>query len=220
MTDIWIDRLSDYIDGELTPADRAALETHLAGCGDCANALAELRAVTARAAALPPRPPHADLWPGIESRIDVPPAIVAFRPRAVRRLSFTVPQFVAASLALALVSGGGVWILNHGGRATSAPPVAAAVASPGVLPASFADPHYDEAIADLQQALQEGRAQLDPETVKILEANLDTIDKAIDQCRQALASDPGNLYLHNHLNDARQRKLTLLRRAAAMVNKG
>jgi anti-sigma factor RsiW len=219
MTDIWIDRLSDYLDGELTPAERATLEAHLTGCRDCASALAELREVTARAAALTPRPPDADLWPGIESRIDAAPAIVAFRPRAARRLSFTVPQFVAASLALALVSGGGVWVLNHGGRATSAQPVAAA-ANPGILPASFADPHYDEAIADLQQALQEGRAQLDPETVKILEANLDTIDKAIDQCRQALATDPSNLYLHNHLADARQRKLALLRRATAMVNKG
>jgi anti-sigma factor RsiW len=238
MTDIWIDRLSDYIDGELTPADRAALEAHLAGCRDCANALTELREVVARAAALTPRPPGADLWPGVESRIDAPridmpridaramphansrpPAIAPFRPRAARRVSFTVPQFVAASLALALVSGGGVWVLNHGGRATSIQPIAAAP-NAGVLPASFADPHYDEAIADLQQTLQDGRGQLDPQTVKILEANLDAIDTAIDQCRQALASDPGNLYLHNHLAEARQRKLALLRRAAAIVNKG
>jgi hypothetical protein len=219
MTDIWTDRLSDYIDGELKPADRAALDAHLTGCRDCTDALSELRDVVARAASLTPRPPGADLWPGIASRIEAPPAIATFRPRAARRVSFTVPQFVAASLALALVSGGGVWILNHGGRATSIQPVAAAP-NPAVLPASFADPHYDEAIADLQQTLQEGRAQLDPQTVKILEANLDAIDKAIDQCRQALASDPGNLYLHNHLADARQRKLALLRRAAAIVNKG
>ena len=125
----------------------------------------------------------------------------------------------SAGLALMVVSGGGVWVLNHGGRTTEAPLVEAAPQT-GVLPVSFADPRYDEAIADLQQTLQDGRAQLDPQTVRILEANLDAIDKAIDQCRQALAADPANLYLHNHLAEARQRKLALLRRAAEMVNKG
>jgi anti-sigma factor RsiW len=219
MTDIWIDRLSEYLDGDLAPAACAALEAHVASCRDCAQALAELRDVVARAGALAPRPPDADLWPGIAARIDAPPAVAAFPSRPRRRVSFTVPQLVAAGLALMVTSGGGVWVLNHGGRTTDTPRVAAAP-GPDVLPASLADPYYDEAIADLQQTLQEGRAQLDPQTVQILEANLGAIDKAIDQCRQALASDPGNLYLHNHLDEARQRKLALLRRAAAIVSKG
>ena len=83
---------------------------------------------------------------------------------------------------------------------------------------SLTDPRYDEAIADLQQALDAGRAQLDPGTVKILETNLDAIDKAIEQSRRALATDPANLYLHSHLADARQRKLALLRRGVDLVN--
>jgi len=219
MTDIWIDRLSDYLDDELTPSERTALETHLASCAGCRDTLAELRAVVARAATLPPRAPDADLWPGVAGRIDAPPAVTPFLTRTRRRVSFTVPQLIAAGLALMVVSGGGVWVLNHGGRATEMQPVAAAP-DPAVLPASFADPHYDEAIADLQQTLQDGRTQLDPQTIKILEANLDAIDQAIDQSRRALAADPANLYLNNHLADARQRKLQLLRRAAAMVNKG
>ena len=218
MTDIWIDRLSEYMDGELSPSDAAALEAHLTACPSCMAAVAELREVVARAQSLPPRAPDADLWPGIAQRIDTPPAVVPFLARSRRRISFTVPQLVAAGLALMVSSGGAVWVLNHGGQKTDLPPVIAA-ADP-VVPVAFADPHYDEAIADLQQTLQDGRAQLDPQTIRILEANLAAIDKAIDQCRQALASDPGNLYLHNHLTDARQRKLALLRTAAAMVNKG
>jgi tetratricopeptide (TPR) repeat protein len=172
-----------------------------------------------RAAALTPRAPESDLWRGVAERIDAPATVVPFLTRTRRRVSFTVPQLVAAGLALMVVSGGGVWVLNHGGRATDAPLVHAAPQT-AVLPVSFADPHYDEAIADLQQTLQDGRAQLDPQTVRILETNLNAIDKAIDQCRQALAADPANLYLHNHLAEARQRKLALLRRAAEMVNKG
>ena len=218
MTDTWNDRLSEYLDGELTPDERTSLEAHLATCRECTDTLAELRAVVARAGALVPRAPETDLWPAVAERIDAPPAVVPFLTRSRQRISFTVPQLVAAGLALMVVSGGGVWVLNHGGRATEMQHLSAA--DPAVLPASFADPHYDEAIADLQQTLQDGRAQLDPETVKILESNLDAIDKAIDQCRQALAADPANLYLHNHLADARQRKLALLRRAVEMVSKG
>jgi anti-sigma factor RsiW len=219
MTDTWNDRLSEYIDGELTPGERVALEAHLATCRDCAATLADLRAVVDRAAALTPRAPGTDLWRGVAERIDAPPTVVPFLTRTRRRVSFTVPQLIAAGLALMVVSGGGVWVLNHGGRATDAPLVQAAPQT-AVLPVSLSDPHYDEAIADLQQTLQDGRAQLDPQTVRILETNLNAIDKAIDQCRQALAADPANLYLHNHLAEARQRKLALLRRAAEMVNKG
>jgi tetratricopeptide (TPR) repeat protein len=218
--DQWTNKLSDYIDDELPPRERADLEAHLTSCAECAATLDELREVVARAGSLLPRPPSADLWPGIAPRLEkaVPPRTAGRE----RRFSFTMPQLVAAGLALMVMSGGGVWVLQHGGRATDTPSVVAFAppADSGVAPAVLADPRYDEAIADLEQALRAGRADLDPGTVKILEANLDAIDKAIDQSRRALAADPANVYLNNHLADARQRKLALLRRATAMVNKG
>jgi hypothetical protein len=49
---------------------------------------------------------------------------------------------------------------------------------------------------------------------------LKSIDDAIDQCRRALQADPSNVYLNTHLADARQRKLVLLRRAAAAATIG
>ena len=221
--DQWTNKLSGYIDDELSPHERAGLEAHLASCAECTATLDELREVVARAGSLMPRPPSADLWPGIAPRLEESATVTPFQPRtAGRRFSFTMPQLVAAGLALMVMSGGGVWVLQHGGRATDTPAVVAfaPAGDSGVAPAALADPRYDEAIADLEQALRAGRADLDPGTVKILEANLDAIDKAIDQSRRALAADPANVYLNNHLADARQRKLALLRRATAMVNKG
>ena len=218
----WTDRLSEYLDDELTPEERAGLEAHLASCPECAGTLDELRAVVDRAGTLPPRPPAVDLWPGIQPRLGSA-TVMPFQPRArwttSRSFSFTMPQLVAAGLALMVMSGGGVWVLQKGGRTTSLPPVTAAEAErvPVPVPVTASDPRYDEAIADLEQALHAGRGDLDPATVRILEANLDAIDKAIDQSRAALAADPANVYLNNHLADARQRKLALLRRATALV---
>jgi tetratricopeptide (TPR) repeat protein len=100
------------------------------------------------------------------------------------------------------------------------PPVAATdpLRNPAhVVSTGIAEQRYDEAIADLQQALEAGRAQLDPTTIAILESNLKAIDLAIEQSQTALARDTENVYLNNHLAAARQRKLALLRRATALV---
>src|SRR5205809_5149458 len=70
MNDTWTERLSEYIDGTLPDAERAALEAHLAGCTACRTTLDELRRVVARARALDDRPPAADLWPAIAEQID------------------------------------------------------------------------------------------------------------------------------------------------------
>lgn len=218
MADIWTDRLSEYVDDELNPVERTAVEAHLAACRECSLAIDEMREVVARAGRLRGRPPATDLWPGIESRLGAAAAAgpLPFQRRALRRFTFTLPQLVAAGLALMLMSGGGVWVLQHGGRATSMPPVAATIGDP-VGAAPFADPAYDEAIAALQQVFEGGRAALDATTVKALEANIAAADAAIDESRRTLAADPANVALQNQLAQARQRKLALLRRAAALV---
>ena len=60
-----------------------------------------------------------------------------------------------------------------------------------------------------------GAAGSIPQTVRVLERTCEAIDRAIEQCREALAADPANVYLNSHLAEARQRKLALLRRATA-----
>lgn len=213
MADQWIDRLSEYLDDELGPAERVQAAAHFETCGECAAALQELRAVVARAQTLPSMPPRTNLWPAIEARITRRGLFARFGGWASQRVSFTVPQLAAAALALMVLSGGVVWLSEYGGRTTSLP----AVDAHGVLPAAFSNPQYDEAIADLERTLHASRSQLDPQTVRIIEANLASIDQAIEQSRRALAADPANAYLNNHLAEFEQRKLALLRRASALV---
>jgi hypothetical protein len=217
MSDTYTDRLSEYLDDEdLDARERADIDAHLATCADCRRVLAELRTVAMRAQALADTPPSQDLWPGVVQRLDTA-AVVPFRQRMRRQISFTIPQLVAAGLALMVLSGGMVWIAKVGGPGTDIRPISASNTGPDLRPANFADAEFDAAVADLQKALDEGRSRLDPQTVKVLEANLQAIDRAIDQSRRALEKDPANIFLNTHLAAARNRKLALLRSATALV---
>jgi len=211
MHDEWNDRLSEYIDGELTPSEQRALEAHLAGCAECRADLASLRAVVTRAEALTDRPPASELWAGIAARIGARPT--GRTTLGTRRFAFTLPQLVAASLALIVASGGMVWLARMGGPTTDFPPVLGEV-----RPANFGDAAFDEAVADLEETLDAGRGRLDPETIRVLETNLQAIDRAIVQCREALQADPSSVYLNTYLAETRRRKLELLRRATALVD--
>src|SRR4029078_4291353 len=68
-SDAFTDRLSEYLDDELSTAERASVDTHLAECDACRATLAELRRVVARGAKLSAPAPENDLWAAIESRI-------------------------------------------------------------------------------------------------------------------------------------------------------
>lgn len=52
-----LDRLSAYLDGELSPPDRALVAEHLAGCEECSRRLQALGLVDAAARELPAEPP-------------------------------------------------------------------------------------------------------------------------------------------------------------------
>jgi len=267
MHEEWTDKLSDYLDGELSEAESRGVDAHLRDCAHCAGVLNDLKRVVARAqaSAQTARPPQADLWGGIAERIDArhaPDAIAglpspvgkvaALRGRASRRVAFTLPQLAAAAALVAAVSGGIVWQIAGSpkglpyaapGLPGAAPPDGSQAAdSPADVGRPFsgaedvgrpfrgaddstartetvglADAQYDAAVIDLEKALKAGRGKLDPSTVAVVEHNLQIIDQAIGQAREALAGDPANTYLSSHLVEARRRKLDLLRRATALT---
>lgn len=246
MNDAWTDRLSEYADGSLAAEERALLEAHLGTCTPCANALGELRAVMERARVLPAREPDTDLWPGIEARIAAfarethEGAERAVRPRAVdgggsvrsfpgTRGGFVLsfPQLAAAALALVTLSGGISWFAARNavpanvasgadrgasadGRGTATP-----AATDG---APVAGGELAGELQSLEQILASKRSELDPETVKTIEANLKIIDLATSQARQALADDPANPYLKEHLEKTMKRKIEMLKQATVLAS--
>jgi len=209
MNDQWTDRLSEYVDGELANGERTALEAHLATCAACRATVEDLRKVVGRARALDDRAPKADLWPGVAKRIGSGKVVEI----GSRRFSFNVPQLIAASIALVLVSGGGVWMaLNQRAQITDLPGQRPGPGTPVVWTG-----HADAAIADLQDALDRNESRLDTSTVRVVRENLALIDRAIAQARAALKADPGDAYLNLHLADTMRRKLELLRRVNAIA---
>jgi anti-sigma factor RsiW len=222
--DLWADRLSEYVDGELDPAARADAEAHLLACGRCAATVEELRAVQRRAAALGELPlPAQDLWPAIEARLEPRGGrrTIALPGRgwSARRWSLSLPQMAAAALFVMVLSSGGMWLalsrrpapVRAGASQATVPALVT------VQPAGFEATGYDAAIVDLEKMLAEHRSELDPKTVTILEQNLRIIDEATAQARKALAADPANRYLNDHLAEQLKRKMTILRQATAFV---
>lgn len=230
----WIERLSEYLDGELSPSERSACDAHLASCAACRGVLEEIQLVTTLARTDEDVPPASDLWPGILQRIG---SVGAESPtagrsrifgRPVRHVSFTLPELALAATLLVAVSAGVAYVAA--GRALSRPaPVDApiqAVAEPmmppsaDVAPANFADAQYERAVTDLERILVEQRDELDPGTVMVIERNLAAIDAAIREARTALDADPANQFLNSHLAESRRRKLDLLRHAATLNSTG
>lgn len=228
----WLDRLSDFLDGELEAPDHTAVESHLAECGSCRRVLEELRRVRDRAAALGPVEPDRDLWAGIAATIEAPPVERSAGARVIelptadrpgreteegltpRRFSLSSRQLAAASVALIAASSLITWALRPGPEVASAPPAA----PEGVIaPVSqVAEPPEDLAaeLASLEEVVAEARGSLDPNTVRVLEHNLGIIEQAIADSQRALAQDPGNEFLTEHLRRVYQRKVEYLRDAA------
>jgi hypothetical protein len=146
--------------------------------------------------------------------------------RGPRRLSFSIPQLVAASLVMALLSAGAVWMAIRDGGPSLGP---SAVTGPGGSGApitgvsetggsgaqAFAE--YEAAVADLERMLDEIADDIDPEARRAIDRNLAIIDQAIQQTRGALEADPEDVYLNTHLASTMKSKIDVLREATRLA---
>jgi anti-sigma factor RsiW len=229
MNDDRFQRLSDYLDGGLSPAGRAELERDLEADEELRTVLAELRSVKQAGETVIDVAPDTDLWPDIARRIEADRVVDLSSARSARRtFTFTVPQFAAAMIGALLMGSGALWVARS--LAPDASPDAVPTAAmPEVEQLDAGDVRLaaaedvrnpsvksDLAIAALEQKLAEGQSVLDSSTVRIIEESLAKIDRAIESATVALEADPGNMWLNRHLADSKARKLRLLEKAAVL----
>jgi hypothetical protein len=213
------ERLDDWVDGAIAEAEGRDVESHLTGCASCREAERQLRQLLAHAAALPRSvAPPRDLWPGIAERIERSSAWSAFT---------TSWQPMALAAAAAVVLGIAAWFWNGASptavRTVAMPSASATASLRNVTATGVADPvlaaaarNYEDAAAKLLEALQQRRAVLSPEDLARVEANLEVIDRALEEVRQALVKDPESPELNRMLVATHRKKVDVLRRVVRL----
>jgi len=201
--------LDDYLDGELPEAEVREVRDHVARCASCARTEAELRSLARRARELPREmEPRRDLWPAISLRVGAYPVHQGrtASPGAFYRMA------AAAVLLVVLSSVATVWVLRH--RAPEGSRSVTPAAELAALKAS--EPDYLQARKALYTALEERRARLSPETLKVIDQNLAVMDQALRAMKTALDRDPGNRGLAVLIESTYRQEIQLLMRATSL----
>ncbi|HMS02891.1 MAG TPA: hypothetical protein PKE51_07945 [Gemmatimonadaceae bacterium] len=236
--------LGDFLEEALDAPTREACERHRVGCRACAALVADLDAIVTAAATLPPPAPSRDLWAGIEARLETP-VLPPGAPRVATaaRPAFFTRRLAVAAVALVTLSAGASWTLarrtasdatsqvatadtvndatgarTDASRAIALPPDAGRatlVSNDAAAPVAL-DTLYGRELALLRDAAEGTLGQLDSSTVAVVRRNLDIIDQAIRESREALAADPNSGFLLEQLDRAYERKVDLLRRLAML----
>ena len=213
--DPFTDRLSDYIDGVLSTAEREQLDAHLTECTDCLALVSELRSVRRVARSLPPVEPPEDVWDSIADRIH------ARDISAARRSSF----HTALAVAAALVLGVSLWIAIAP-REPGEPdqPYMPYMEDPEALADMVteelraAESHYQNAIAGLEQIVAQNEGSLPSDLNQTITESLDLIEQTIDESRNAIATSPDSSVAQESLLEAFRRKVGLLQSTILLIN--
>lgn len=157
--------------------------------------------------------PARDLWPQVAERISRGKVVAGEFGSAPARRAWTRPAALAAAAVTLVVLSSAVTVevirqrdLDLAGRN-----------APHVLVADFAgvESEYVSAANEILGAVRDGEVELAPATVAVLEKNLQVIDDAIRESREALRRDPANAALREMVLSSHRQKLDLLRRATA-----
>ena len=212
------ERLNDFVDETMGERETAILDEHLSSCHGCRRDLRDLRDLVAAAAQLPRLlEPESDPWPRIAASIGERSTATA-RNRG-RWFGWLSPPKLAAAAVAAAVLAIGLPIVqllrapqSGSGRGAVRP------ASIGAVSIDYrqAEAEFRDATTLLQEALERRKPMLRPETIDVVEENLEVINQAIEAVRVALDSDPGNRQLGDTLTAMYRRKVDFLLMAAAL----
>ncbi|HEY8923673.1 MAG TPA: zf-HC2 domain-containing protein [Polyangia bacterium] len=221
------ERVSEWLDGDISEREAAAVRAHVATCASCADLVSELRGQGESLRELGRPEPPATLWSTIEGVMDAEDA-------RAERGRWSWPSWLAGALGGAVTAAVAVWLVV-GGRATTAGASsslaavdgAAAVASAG----TGSDPLLVEAERELERAaasyakaagrlrviLDREQALWDPARRARVAERLARLDDAIVHSRAVAERDPGDGTSAEMLFSAYRRKIDFL---AEVVHRG
>lgn len=208
------DWLGDAVDGTLDFERRSQLDAHCRGCAACRELLDDLTEIRAAAATLDRRTPSPELWQSIAAKIDDRGRWAS----AWTQLAGS-PRWgaLAAAAALMMMLGAGVWFAV--GRAPGAVNGSSSdLVRNAATELQLAEQHYQNAITALEQLSVEKDNALDPAIAAEIAQSLKSIDRAIDDSRAALKSDPNSFVAQTSLLEALRMKVALLQETVSLMN--
>lgn len=208
-SDPYRDRLSDYAEDALSPVDRNEVDEHLAACLDCRALLGELRSLRREARSLPSFEPPESIWQSISAGIEA-------RERSRARQSHF---YTGLATAAALVLGVSLWIAVTA-KAPREPGFQENEELADMVTQELlaAESHYQNAITGLEQIVAQNEGALPSELNQTLVANLDLIERTIDESRNAIATNPESSVAKESLFEAFRRKVSLLQSTILLIN--
>lgn len=210
--------LDEYVDGSLNAERHESVERHLAGCTDCRRVADELRSLVDAASKLPRGvAPRRDLLPDIVERIERDGFDSTMDHTPGRRIPWMgiaaawLVISVAAALALMLR---GVPEIASPAETTADEITLARADDSEALDAVVLD--YQQAAEQLLASIHERRDTFSPETLAVLEKNLEIIDRAIGEVQATLTADPKSRGNAAVLAAMHQQKVELLQRVSRL----
>lgn len=210
------DRLDAFVDGELDPVARHAMQEHAGTCASCAAALEATHALLEGARRLPPAiEPQQDVWVRLERTLQ------AREPRTDARHRMTaVAWLVAASLAVGV---GALWSRSRDALTTGAATTAVerdaafnGLVSGLELECMGAGESFQASLR-LPGAVRPGTALA--AWTPVLSDAVAILDRSIAETRSALALAPQDTALQALLAARYRQKLEILGAALASVEK-
>ena len=184
------ERLNDYLDGELPPTIRAQVERHLEECSGCGAELSAMRSLREQTETLPRDfPPSRDLWPAIRKSLPAQRGGATARIPGSSVWNGPFRLSYAGALALLLIAFA-IVVLVRQATPVSPDPRRAAASGPSLALDSVrrVEAEYAGAAEELQTALKM-RGTGSPD-LRILEENVEIVDRAIREVHRAAAMDP------------------------------
>jgi hypothetical protein len=212
--------IGDYVDGTIGEAQRASIESHLASCASCRAIVDDFRVIRATSLALQRQLPPADMWRKVSAAIEAEPKPLigfgsgqwwrAFAPAVAMAILVAALTWTAAQLT----------VLPGERLARSTPVGPVGQTEPVSILAEYqlAERNLTNTIEGLERIAANDPTALDMETADVLKANLNVLDGAIGESREALKKEPENDVAQESLFEALRNKVALLQDTIALIN--